>query len=207
MTTPREPTRDEVLGQLIAAALLQLERDWTALTTAQQAVLHALGAARRRGRTRAVPPDVREALTAFTAATARFNTDLGALAERWTAVDLPRAYRLGAEDALRSAVLAPGTRRPDFDWTSTHQGVLSILTAACYPVLTRRVTDTVRRAQAFAGPPRPPPARPSRPPPPTWPPSTPWTPSPTAAAPSTRPSPGPGRHCPRSPSPSPTPGR
>ncbi|MCZ0983976.1 hypothetical protein O1L60_45260 [Streptomyces diastatochromogenes] len=151
MTTPPRPDRNEALGQLLNAAVLQLERDWTALTDAQQVVLRALGTARRRGAgTRAVPPAVREALDAFTAATARFNTDTGALAERWAAVDLPRAYRLGAEDALHSAVLSPGLARPTFTWNSTHQGVLSLLTAACYPVLIRRVADTVRRAQAFA---------------------------------------------------------
>ncbi|GAA1111344.1 hypothetical protein GCM10009577_37430 [Streptomyces javensis] len=114
-------------------------------------MLRALATARRRGsRPRAVPPAVRQTLIAFTAATARFNTDAAALIERWNAVDLPRAYRLGAEDALRSAILAPDARRPTFDWISTHQDVLSMLTAACYPVLIRRINDIVRRAQAFA---------------------------------------------------------
>ncbi|WP_273634128.1 hypothetical protein [Streptomyces muensis] len=151
MSTPRETTRDEALGQLIAAAQRQLEADWLLLTTAQQTVLRALSSARRRGaRPGAVPPAVRTALAAFTAATARFNTDVGALVERWTAVDLPRAYRLGAEDALRSALLTPDARRAAFEWSPTHQDVLSVLTAACYPVLIRRITDIVRRAQAFA---------------------------------------------------------
>ncbi|MDX3165827.1 hypothetical protein PV516_18755 [Streptomyces scabiei] len=151
MSTPREPTRDEALDQLISAALLQLERDWLLLITAQETVLRALATARRRGaRPGAVPPSVRTALSAFTTATARFDTDAGALVERWAAVDLPRAYRLGAEDALDAAVLATGARRPGFAWTSTHQGALSELTAACYSVLIRRITDVVRRAQAFA---------------------------------------------------------
>ncbi|WP_435245104.1 hypothetical protein [Streptomyces tendae] len=151
MTTARRATRNEALENLLAAAVLQLERDWSALTDAQHAVLSALRAARRRATTaRSVPPTVRAALDDFTAATARFNTDAGALAERWAAVDLPRAYRLGAEDALRSAVLEPDTPRPGFAWNTTHQGVLLVLTSACYPVLLRRVADTVRRAQAFA---------------------------------------------------------
>lgn len=151
-TPPNEPTtRNEALRQLIRAALEQLERGWTRLTTAQQTVLRALAGARRRGiRPGSVPLAVRDALKAFTMATSRFNTDIGALFERWTAVDLPRAYRLGAEDALRTAVLAPSRRRSAFDWTSTHQDVLSVLTDACYSALMRRVTDTVRRAQAFA---------------------------------------------------------
>ncbi|WP_435058514.1 hypothetical protein [Streptomyces sp. bgisy060] len=151
MTPPREPTRDQALGQLISAAARQLEADWNRLNAAQREVLRALGTARRRrAQTRSVPPAVRTALAAFTAATARFNTDVGALVERWTAVDLPRAYRFGAEDALDSAVLSAGEKRPAFGWTTAHQGVLSVMTAACYPVLIRRINETVRRAHAFA---------------------------------------------------------
>ncbi|MFJ1837846.1 hypothetical protein ACIOJ9_28750 [Streptomyces sp. NPDC088175] len=151
MNAPREPDRNDALVQLLSTTLLQIEQDWAALTAAQQAVLRALRTARRRSAgTRTVPPAVRDAIAAFTAATARFNTNTASLAERWAAVDLPRAYRLGAEDALRSAVLLPGSVRPTFTWHSTHQDALSALTSACYPVLIRRVADTVRRAQAFA---------------------------------------------------------
>ncbi|MFZ3475351.1 hypothetical protein ACODT3_42395 [Streptomyces sp. 4.24] len=151
MTTPLAPGRDEALAQLIDSALHRLEQDWAELADAQRAVLRALAAAaRRRGpRTGAVPPAVRAALAVFATATARFNSDAGALMERWAAVDLPRAYRIGAEDALAAAVLAPGAVRPVFVWTPTHQDVLSLLTRACYPVLIRRIADTVRRAQAF----------------------------------------------------------
>ncbi|MER6253589.1 hypothetical protein ABT224_19765 [Streptomyces sp. NPDC001584] len=151
MTTPLAPDRNEALARLIEAALDHLAQDWALLIDAQQSVLRALAAARRRRgpHTGAVPPAVREALATFTTATARFNTDAGALAERWAAVDLPRAYRIGAEDALHAAVLAPGTVRPIFIWTPTHQDVLSLLTGACYPVLIRRIADTVRRSQAF----------------------------------------------------------
>ncbi|MEU3399511.1 hypothetical protein [Streptomyces filamentosus] len=143
-------TRNEALGHLVRAALLQLERDWEALTGAQRHVLRALTASRRRrARTGAIPPAVRDALAAFTTATARFSTDAGALVERWAAIDLPQAYRIGAEDALGSAVLAAGTARPTFGWSTPHQNVLATLTAAFYPVLVHRVADTVRRAQGF----------------------------------------------------------
>ncbi|MFH8294973.1 hypothetical protein [Streptomyces sp. NPDC018059] len=152
MTTPPSgPTRNEALQQLIRAALRQLQRGWTLLTTAQDRVLRALATARRRGaRPRAVPLAVREALKAFTTATSRFHTDLGALVERWTAIDLPTAYRLGADDALDTAVLAPGTQRPAFTWTPAHQSALATLVSTSYAALMGRVTDTVRRAQAFA---------------------------------------------------------
>ncbi|MFJ2752648.1 hypothetical protein [Streptomyces sp. NPDC087297] len=151
MTTPTAPGRDEALAQLIESALDHLAQDWALLLAAQQGALRALSAARRRRapHTGAVPPAIRDALAAFTTATARFNTDAGALVERWAAVDLPRAYRIGAEDALHAAVLPRGAVRPVFIWTPAHQDVLSLLTGACYPVLIRRIADTVRRSQAF----------------------------------------------------------
>lgn len=141
--------RNEALSHLTHTAFLQLERDWEALTDAQRHVLRALASARRRARTGAVPPAVRDALAAFTTATARFSTDAGALVERWAAIDLPRAYRIGAEDALVSAVLTAGTARPAFGWSTPHQNALATLTAAFYPALVHRILDTVRRAQAF----------------------------------------------------------
>ncbi|MFB7649473.1 hypothetical protein ACFC0S_16460 [Streptomyces sp. NPDC056084] len=154
MTTLHEPTRNQALDQLVAAALHQARADWEHLTTAQQQLLRTFATARRRNRRTAglssVPASLREGLSLFNVATARFNTNLGALAERWASVDLPRAYRLGAEDALTHAVLARGGHRPAFAWTATHQHALSTLTTAFYPVLIRRVSDTVRRSQAFA---------------------------------------------------------
>ncbi|WP_282795776.1 hypothetical protein [Streptomyces sp. CC224B] len=151
MTAPRPGPANDPLETLLAAAVQQLDAHWQHLAAAQQAVLSALQSAQRRGaRRRSLPPALRQELAAFTAATARFHTDAGALIERWTAVDLPRAYRLGAEDALHTAVPAPGTPPADFHWTPAHQRALASVTGASYPALTGRLNDTVRRAQAFA---------------------------------------------------------
>ncbi|MFD5878509.1 hypothetical protein [Streptomyces yangpuensis] len=150
MTGQPQTARDHALQQLLSAAVLRTEQDWHQLTAEQQRVLRAFAIARRRRiRGRAVPPSVRDALAAFATATARFSSNLGALVERWTAVDLPAAYRLGAEDLLDHAVLGPAAVRPLFLWHSTHQSAVTLLTNACYRALISRVNDTVRRAHAF----------------------------------------------------------
>ncbi|MFJ2278840.1 hypothetical protein ACIOEZ_32350 [Streptomyces sp. NPDC087866] len=152
MTTPAVPQpHHEALHQLTAQAVNETTASWEQLLAAQQALMRALSTAqRRRLRTGAVPPPVRTALRDFTAATARFDSAAGVLAERWAAVDLPRCYRLGAEEAMRRAVLTPTQVRPVFAWHDSHQRVLATVTAAFYPVLVRRFTEVVRRAQAFA---------------------------------------------------------
>ncbi|PZT71510.1 hypothetical protein [Streptomyces sp. AC1-42T] len=152
MTTPPAPQpHHEALHHLTAQAVKETTASWEQLVAAQQDLVRALSTAqRRRLRAGAVPPPVRAALRDFTAATARFDSTAGALAERWAAVDLPLCYRLGAEEAMRRAVLTPTQARPAFAWHDSHQRVLATVTAECYPVLVRRFTEVVRRAQAFA---------------------------------------------------------
>ncbi|MDJ0464990.1 hypothetical protein [Streptomyces sp. H27-C3] len=152
MTTPAVPQpHHEALHQLTDQALTDATASWEQLVAAQQVLVRALSTAqRRRIRSRTVPPAVRAALRDFTTATARFDRDAGVLAERWAAVDLPRCYRLGAEEAMRRAVLAPRQVRPVFVWHDSHQRVLKTVTAAFYPTLVRRFAEVVRRAQAFA---------------------------------------------------------
>jgi hypothetical protein len=149
MTTPTRPHSEE-LHQLTDRAIAEATLAFEQLVAAQQAVTRALAAARRRARTRTVPLKLRSALRDFTQATARFNSTTSVLAVRWTAVDLPQIYRLGAEDALRQAVLTSQQHRPEFTWHDEHQRVVKTLTTAVYAPLVRRFTDVVRRAQAYS---------------------------------------------------------
>ncbi|TQE33060.1 hypothetical protein [Streptomyces ipomoeae] len=150
MSTPNRPHGEEI-HQLTTRAITDATGAWDALVAAQQEVTRALAAARRRRRrARSVPLKVRSALRDFTEAIARFSTATRALAERWTAVDLPRIYRLGAEEALRRAAVADRQARPGFAWHDEHQRVIKTVTSSLYALLIQRFTDVVRRAQAFA---------------------------------------------------------
>ncbi|MER5302121.1 hypothetical protein ABT039_22060 [Streptomyces lasiicapitis] len=142
------PPGDEEIRGLAERAVTDATAAWDQLLSAQQAVTRALTDTRRRT-TRAIPLKVRTALQSFTRATARFSTATAVLAERWTAVNLPRIYQLGAEEALRLAALAAGQTRPDFTWHAEHQRTLKALTDAAHAVLVRRFTEVVRRCQAF----------------------------------------------------------
>ena len=149
MTTPvRDPrTRDDrqELTALIAAAVAQLTRTWVILHTSQTILLQRLEqieGGRAVGRTRRI----REALTDFNAAVAEYDRRARALAERWAAQDLPIAYRDGAVRALRAA--EQDIRL--FTWTTEHQAAITGLTAPFWADLIRRITEAVRRAQAFA---------------------------------------------------------
>ena len=154
MSTPTAPqqqdSRREELATLILLATRALGTAWQDLAAAQTTLLKTLSTRRaRRRRTGSIPPDVRKALREFTTATARFDRAAAALITRWAAVDLPRAYRAGAEDALRTAVLRAGQARTTFTWTAEHQNTITALSAAYYATLMHRIQDAVRRAQAF----------------------------------------------------------
>ncbi|MFF4409804.1 hypothetical protein [Streptomyces sp. NPDC001404] len=145
--TGQRPHRDQQLLATVASATRALDTQWAALIAAQRTVVAEMATAARRRRR---PTEAsRAALADFTAALARFDTHAHALAERWAAADLAAAYRTGAEAALARAVLTPHRERPAFHWSASHQRVLADVTASLYPVLVQRVTETVRRAQAF----------------------------------------------------------
>ncbi|MFI0822329.1 hypothetical protein ACH4TX_41850 [Streptomyces sp. NPDC021098] len=149
MTTPvrdqrTQDDRQELTG-LIAAAVAQLTRTWSILHTSQTTLLQALEqieGGRAVGRTRRI----REALAAFNSAVAEYDRRARALAERWAAQDLPVAYRDGAVRALRAAEQDVQL----FAWSTEHQAAITALTAPFWADLIRRITEAVRRAQAFA---------------------------------------------------------
>jgi hypothetical protein len=149
MTTPvRNPrTEDDrqELTALIAAATAQLTRTWAILHTSQTTLLQGLErieGGRAVGRTRRI----REALAEFSTAVAEYDRTARGLAERWAAQDLPIAYRDGAARALRAAEQDAAL----FTWTADHQAAITALTAPFWADLIRRITEAVRRAQAFA---------------------------------------------------------
>lgn len=149
MTTPvrDQRTQDDrqELTALIAAAVAQLTRTWSILHTSQTTLLEALEQIERGravGRTRRI----REALATFNSAVAEYDRAARGFAERWAAQDLPVAYRDGAVRALRAAEQDAQL----FTWTTEHQAAITGLTAPFWADLIRRITEAVRRAQAFA---------------------------------------------------------
>lgn len=148
MTTPvQNRTRDDriELTALIAAGATQLTTAWTILRTSQQTLLDQLERI-HAGRAAGVAHQLRTALVGFNAAVAEFDRRARAFAERWAAQDLPIAYRDGALRALESAA----ANRALFAWTANHQAAVTGLTAPFWGDLIRRITEAVRRAQAFA---------------------------------------------------------
>jgi len=149
MTTPvrDQRTRDDrqELTALITAATAQLTRTWAILHTSQTTLLQQLERivpGRAVGQTRRI----RTALADFNATVAEYDRQARALAERWTAQDLPIAYRDGAIRALQAAERDAAL----FTWTADHQAAVAGLTAPFWADLIRRITEAVRRAQAFA---------------------------------------------------------
>jgi hypothetical protein len=145
MTTPtQQQTSDRTeLTALIAAATLELVRQWQRLTSAQDTLLRhlerlrpGLGATTR----------INGYITDFNQQVGEFNRLARALAERWAAQDLPVAYRDGALRALRKA----GADIALFRWTADHQAALTPITATFYTDLVGRVQEAVRRAQVFS---------------------------------------------------------
>jgi hypothetical protein len=148
MTTPVLTPADTGTSRaaVIAAATtaaLQLATAWEALAAAQRAFLTRLQHITTAiGRAAAI----RNATTEFNARIAAFDRDARAVAERWASVDLPTLYRDGALHALARA----GTDTGVFAWTASHQAAVTALTATFWADLVRRITEAVRRAQAFA---------------------------------------------------------
>lgn len=149
MTTPTTTTaggREQraALLALITTATASLAQSWAALVVAQNALVRRLQTITPG--TPGAAQATRGALAAFNAAIAAFDRDTRALAERWAAQDLPTAYRDGALHALTRA-------RADlrlFTWSTAHQAAITAITATYWADLIRRITDAVRRAQAFA---------------------------------------------------------
>ncbi|MFJ9799828.1 hypothetical protein [Streptomyces sp. NPDC101145] len=145
MTTPVQPRRRTLRARLLAFitdATDRLTAIWRLLTGAQTTLLRAL-AAIRPGRNAAAR--VRDAEQAFRRALAQYVRDAAGFIERWAAVDLPLAYR---EGALATMGYARRILRP-WSWTPSHQGAITTLSAQFYADLTARLTETVRRAEAF----------------------------------------------------------
>ncbi|MFF9632880.1 hypothetical protein [Streptomyces fradiae] len=145
MTTPVQPRRRTLRARLLAFitdATSRLTAIWRLLTGAQTTLLRAL-AAIRPGRNAAAR--IRAAEQTFRRALAQYARDTTAFIERWAAVDLPLAYR---EGALTTLGYARRLTRP-WAWTTRHQGAITTLSAQFYADLTARLTETVRRAEAF----------------------------------------------------------
>lgn len=144
MTTPASTAEDRAeLLAMIAAAVTELVRQWQRLITAQDILLAAL---ERIQRGYGATARIRPLVTDFNEQVGQFDRLTRAVAERWAGQDLPIAYRDGALRALEKA----GADVRLFQWTSDHQAALTGLTATFYVDLVQRITETVRRAQAFA---------------------------------------------------------
>lgn len=144
MTTPptTEQDRAELLA-LITAAVTNLVRQWQRLTTAQDTLLASL---KRIERGFGATARIRPLINDFYGQVGEFDRLARAVAERWAGQDLPVAYRDGALRALEKA----GADIRLFTWSNDHQAALTGLTATFYVDLVQRITETVRRAQAFA---------------------------------------------------------
>jgi hypothetical protein len=137
MTTPVR-TRDDraELTSLIATGVTQLTTAWSILHASQRTLLDRL-AQIQGGRAVGAAQQIR---------IGEFDRRARAFAERWAAQDLPIAYRDGAIRALERAE----ADRALFTWTANHQASITGVTAPFWGDLMRRITEAVRRAQAFA---------------------------------------------------------
>ncbi|PBC72250.1 MULTISPECIES: hypothetical protein [unclassified Streptomyces] len=149
MTTPIQDQRTrngrEELTALIAAGAAQLTTAWSILHTSQRVLLARL-AQIQGGHTVGATQQIRTALVEFNADVGEFDRRARAFVERWAAQDLPVAYRDGAVRALERTE----ANRDLFTWTATHQAAITGITAPFWGDLIRRITEAVRRAQAFA---------------------------------------------------------
>lgn len=141
----RDTDRDRALTSMSDTTANRMAAEWAALAAAANTLLRTLDGAARRGR-RLTAPALRTAQARFATATAAFDRDATAIAAAWASRDLPVAYRDGALGALRRARADTTT----WTWTSAHQTAVTALTAGFYTDLVRRISEAVRRAQAFA---------------------------------------------------------
>ncbi|MGW5529391.1 hypothetical protein [Streptomyces xanthochromogenes] len=137
--------RTELLA-LTLAATTQLTDAWSHLATAQAALLVRLGRIQVSQHNTGSIAAARVALADFNRAVGDFERAARAVAARWTATDLPAAYRDGALRALRTV----GRPLATFTWSAHHQAAVTALSAQYYADLITRITEAVRRAQAFA---------------------------------------------------------
>jgi hypothetical protein len=144
MSTPvQQRTGRPELTALITMMTADLVRHWQRLATAQDNLLRILERLRPGfGATTRIRPII----ASFNQQVGEFDRLARALAERWSAHDLPVAYRDGAQRALRQA----GADIALFRWTADHQAAVTALTATFYVDLVQRIQEAVRRAQAFA---------------------------------------------------------
>lgn len=148
MTTPTA-WRNEELRRSIATTAAEIAAAWAALVLAQNALLAALRRS-TRGPAPGRVPALRSALDLFNRAVAAFDLAAVAAAERWASLELPIAYRQGAETALRTAPLRADQVLPAFAWSDGHQAAVRELSATAYESLVNRINETVRRARVFA---------------------------------------------------------
>jgi hypothetical protein len=146
-------TQDQVTSQERAAentaTALALVAAWNTLHLAQLELIRVLekrradsitGSARR----------MRAAVQVFLAAVATFDRTARAVTERWAARDLPILYRDGALNALERAVHTVQRTAALFSWTARHQAAVTAISAQFYTDMISRISEAVRRAQAFA---------------------------------------------------------
>lgn len=146
MTTPTQTRTGEHRAELlalIAVAADQLAAAWRLLPTAQDVLLRKLE--RIHPNSRGSIAATRNAIAVFNQSLAAYDRDARAVAERWAAQDLPRAYRDGAVRALHTVQLSAER----FSWSTDHQAAITTLTAVYWADLIRRITEAVRRAQQF----------------------------------------------------------
>lgn len=147
MTTSIRPADTQERQAVVAAAALKLAAAWSSLHLAQLALLRLLET-QQMERTVGSNLRLKTATQQFLNAVGAFDREARAVVERWSAQDIPLAYRDGALNALIRASF--GTSRVSrFSWTAQHQGAVTALSAQVYADLINRIAEAVRRAQAF----------------------------------------------------------
>lgn len=144
MTTSTRTLR----GRLLEAVVVPLSSCWQALRSAQRALLTGLQRV-RGGRTAGFSAALRRFSTVFLTAVGAFDRDARAVVEQWVITTLPLLYRDGALDALERSPFSVRRRATPFSWSPTHTHTITALSAQYYADLINRITETVRRAQAF----------------------------------------------------------
>lgn len=139
-------TRDR--DATIAAVVILLTTAWNRLHLAQLEFLRTLDLHRADPAVGA-SARLRAATHTFLTSVAAFDRDARAATERWVAVDLPVFYRDGALTALEKTVHSVQRKAAVFAWSAQHQAAITTISAQYYADLVNRITEAVRRAQAF----------------------------------------------------------
>lgn len=152
MSTPTRQaldSQDQARDAVVAATALQLATAWSHLYRAQLSLLATLEQ-HRTDRALGSTQRLKDAIQRFLTNVGTFDRNARAAVERWAAQDLPIFYRDGALASLDKASSAIRRAAAAFAWTEKHQGSITALSAQYYTDLIGRITETVRRAQAFA---------------------------------------------------------